>query len=85
MANIMQVNVLEAKNQLSRLIRAATEEGEDVVIAKDGVPMVRLTPIIQAGAARQPGSWADLPPAASDWDSPAENAAVGDLLSGRAI
>lgn len=40
----MQVNILEAKNQLSRLVQAA-QNGEDVVIAKNGVPAVRLTPL----------------------------------------
>ena len=43
----MQVNMLEAKNQLSRLVQAA-ENGEDVVIAKNGVPVVRLTLVCQS-------------------------------------
>ena len=38
------VNVQEAKGQLSRLI-AAAERGDDVVIARAGTPVVRLTPI----------------------------------------
>jgi prevent-host-death family protein len=40
----MKVNMLEAKSQLSRLVKAALE-GEDVVIARDGTPMVRLVPV----------------------------------------
>lgn len=40
----MQVNVLEARNNLSQLITRATE-GEDVVIAKRDVPLVRLVPV----------------------------------------
>ena len=40
----MQVNVLEAKNRLSELLRAV-QRGEEVVIDKDGVPQVRLTPV----------------------------------------
>lgn len=39
-----QVNVHEAKTHLSRLI-AKVIEGEDVVIARDGTPVVRLTPV----------------------------------------
>lgn len=39
----MQVNMLEAKSQLSKLVQAA-QEGEDVVIAKNGVPVARLLP-----------------------------------------
>lgn len=37
----MQVNILEAKNQLSRLVKSA-RTGEDVVIAHRGVPVARL-------------------------------------------
>lgn len=44
----MQVNTLEAKNQLSRLIDAALS-GEDVVIARRGKPAVRLQRIPQDG------------------------------------
>lgn len=40
----MQVNILEAKNQLSKLVKAATS-GEDVIIASNGTPLVRLVPI----------------------------------------
>ena len=40
----MQVNILEAKNRLSELIKAA-QAGEEVVIANRGAPAVRLTPI----------------------------------------
>lgn len=39
----MQVNILEAKNQLSKLIKAA-EAGEEIIIANRGVPKVRLVP-----------------------------------------
>lgn len=39
----MLVNMLEAKSQLSKLVQAA-QDGEDVVIAKNGVPVARLLP-----------------------------------------
>jgi prevent-host-death family protein len=39
-----QVNILDARNNLSRLVSAAGK-GEDVVIARRGLPMVRLVPI----------------------------------------
>ena len=38
------VNVGQAKSELSRLI-ALAEAGEEVEIARDGVPVVRLVPI----------------------------------------
>lgn len=40
------VNVGEAKSQLSRLL-ALAEAGEEVEIARDGVPVVRLVPVRQ--------------------------------------
>jgi len=40
----MQVNILDAKNQLSQLVKAA-QDGEDVVIANRGKPVVRLVRI----------------------------------------
>jgi prevent-host-death family protein len=39
----MKVNILEAKNNLSQLIKSA-QAGEDVVIANRGEPVVRLVP-----------------------------------------
>jgi len=40
----MKVNMLEAKSQLSKLVKAALE-GEEVIIASNGTPMVRLVPL----------------------------------------
>ena len=37
----MQINILDAKNRLSQLVKAA-QDGEDVVIANRGKPVVRL-------------------------------------------
>ncbi len=44
----MKVNMLEAKSQLSRLVKAALA-GEEVVIASNGEPMVRLVPLASKG------------------------------------
>lgn len=52
----MQVNMLEAKNQLSRLVKAA-QAGEEVIIANHGVPAVRLVPIREP---RRTGGWGSL-------------------------
>jgi len=49
----IQVNVQQAKNDLSKLLLAA-EQGEDVVIARAGQPVVRLTPV-QAPPGRRLG------------------------------
>jgi prevent-host-death family protein len=37
----MQVNILEAKNQLSKLVKAAAA-GEEVIIASNGKPVAKL-------------------------------------------
>ncbi|MGQ0735897.1 MAG: type II toxin-antitoxin system Phd/YefM family antitoxin [Acidobacteriota bacterium] len=41
-----QVNLHAAKTSLSRLVDEAVE-GEDIVIAKAGKPMVRLVPVVR--------------------------------------
>ena len=40
----MKVNILEAKNQLSKLVKAAAS-GEEVIIANNGQPVAKLVPI----------------------------------------
>ena len=53
----MQINVREAKTSLSKLLTAA-ERGEEVVIARNGVPVVRLVPIRQTERRELPfGVW----------------------------
>jgi prevent-host-death family protein len=73
--------MLEAKSQLSKLVQAALE-GEDVIIANKGVPVVRLVRIGAQEFARKPGAWAGLPKAKPDWDAPETNAAIADELAG---
>lgn len=56
------VNVHQAKTNLSRLIEEALR-GEEVVIARNGVPAVKLVqiePTRQAKPKRQPGLWVGL-------------------------
>ena len=52
---MMQLNIHEAKAQLSKLI-AAVEQGEDVVIARYGKPVAKLVSIQQSAKPRSPGS-----------------------------
>ncbi len=81
----MQVNMLEAKNQLSKLVEAAMA-GEEVVIANNGHPVVKLVRITQRKPVRKPGAWRNLPPAAEDWDTPTTNRAIAEALtSGRKL
>jgi prevent-host-death family protein len=76
----MLVDMLEAKNQLSRLVQAALA-GEDVIIANKGVPVVRLVKIGVQAFARKPGAWSEPPPAAEDWDAPETNAELAETLT----
>ena len=75
----MKVNMLEAKNQLSRLVKAAVG-GEDVVIANNGKPLVRLVRIARTERLRKPGAWRKLAAASSDWDAPATNRSIARSL-----
>jgi len=74
---VTEVNIHEAKTQLSRLIERAVA-GEDVVIAKAGHPLVRLVrieadrPVL--GSAR--GQFV-LP---AGWDAPLTEGEVNELF-----
>lgn len=57
----MQVNILEAKNQLSRLVRAA-QAGEEVVIAHRGIPAVKLVPVEGLPSEADPIRWLEANP-----------------------
>lgn len=65
------VNMHEAKSQLSRLV-ARAEAGEEVVIARDGRPAVRLTPVraTSTWACRVEGMWRDQVRISDDVDAP---------------
>lgn len=75
----MQVNMLEAKNQLSKLVKAALA-GEDVIIANHGTPVVRLVKLAAQPRTRGYGAWKHLGPLPDDWDSPETNAAIAKLI-----
>lgn len=52
----MQVNILEAKNQLSKLVKAAAA-GREIVIASNGKPMAKL---VAFASPNRLGSWRSL-------------------------
>jgi prevent-host-death family protein len=56
----MQINILEAKNRLSELIRSV-QAGEEVVIANRGEPVARLLPAHPASTGQaEPGTAAAI-------------------------
>lgn len=61
-----QVNVYEAKTQLSRLLERV-EAGEVIVIAHAGRPIARLVPYTHS-AERHPGAWRGQVRIAEDFD-----------------
>jgi len=79
----MQVNVHEAKSQLSRLLELV-EEGETVVIARHGQPVAELVPARRTtgfpfGLARKE----PLVPAGDDWWQPMSDTEAEDWIEGR--
>jgi prevent-host-death family protein len=63
-------NVAEAKAQFSTLVRKALQ-GEEVVIARDHKPLVRLVPV--AVPVRTPGSAKGRVTVAADFDAPLDD------------
>ena len=53
---MVQVNIGEAKTQLSRLLKLV-EAGEEVVIARNGVPVARLVAVPRKARKPQPDQW----------------------------
>ncbi len=64
-----QVNLYEAKTQLSRLVERAAA-GEEIVIAKGGRPLARLVPLATRTAPREFGFLAGQVWVGPDFDDP---------------
>lgn len=70
MAKSRQVNVHEAKTQLSRLL-AEVEQGGEVVVARDGRPVARLIRYTAPAARKlRTGDWTGRVWIAPDFDAP---------------
>jgi prevent-host-death family protein len=65
----MKVNMHQAKTRLSELV-AAAEAGEEVFIARDGVPAVRLVPVLVEHAPVRLGILAGQIEVGEDFDDP---------------
>jgi prevent-host-death family protein len=62
-------NVHQAKTHLSELLERVAD-GEDVVIARAGVPVARLVPVVLPDAARPLGTEKGRLVVADDFDAP---------------
>lgn len=65
---MIEVNIHEAKTHLSRLV-AKVEQGEEVVIARNGEPVARLVPV-ERRRRRVLGKYAGAVVIADDFDAP---------------
>lgn len=64
-------NIHEAKTRLSRLIERA-QAGEEVIIAKAGIPVAKLIRYDEEDAPRQPGFWRGEVRISDDFDELSE-------------
>ncbi|MGK7867981.1 type II toxin-antitoxin system Phd/YefM family antitoxin [Falsiroseomonas sp. E2-1-a20] len=64
-----QVNLYEAKTQLSRLVDRAAA-GEEIIIAKGGRPLARLVPLAVRTQPRELGFLGDEVWVGPDFDAP---------------
>ncbi len=70
-----QVNVHEAKTNLSRLLDEVGS-GAEIVIAKAGKPVAQLVPVRAAGVPRKPGFLKGRITIAEDFDAPLPDAVL---------
>ena len=75
----MEINIHQAKTHLSRLIEQAVA-GEEVIIAKAGRPLVRLTRIDSERPAL--GSASGLIRFERGWDAPLSDEDMGRVFGG---
>ena len=77
----MQVNVLEAKTDFSKLLRLV-EYGreESITIARNGKPVAKIVPYEATPASRRIGAWKGKFKAPEDFD--AANEEIAAMLTG---
>ena len=74
MRPVRQVNVHQAKTELSRLL-LDVERGHEVIIARNGTPVARLVPFLTVGAKRlSTDTWKGRIQMAADFDAPLTDA-----------
>lgn len=67
-----QYNIAEAKSRFSELVKLALL-GEEVVIARDNKPLLKLTPVNEVRKLRMPGSAKGEISVSPDFDEPLED------------
>ena len=78
MAPTKQVNVHQAKTELSKLL-VAVEAGDEVVIARSGTPVAKLVPFPRPGARRlRVDTWKGRIRMSPDFDAPLNEGELRD-------
>ena len=65
----MQMNIHEAKTHFSKLVNHALK-GDEVIIARDGKPLIRLVPYAKEVPVRHGGQFKGLIEISDDFDAP---------------
>lgn len=73
----MIVNVHEAKTQLSKLLKRIETHGEGIVIARDGVSVARLVPMVEKKVVWPFGMDRGRVQIADDFDAPMSEEDLG--------
>jgi prevent-host-death family protein len=77
----MKVNIHQAKTHLSRILQRVAQ-GEEVIIARAGVPVARLVPARAEGSPRPLGMDRDSIYIADDFDAPLPADLLASFLGG---
>lgn len=65
----MLINIHEAKTHFSKFINQALK-GDEIIIARDGKPLIRLVPYTEEITARKGGQFNGLIEISDDFDAP---------------
>jgi len=77
----LQVNIHEAKTHLSQLLNQV-RQGEEIIIARDGIPVARLIPMENQLTRRAPGTARGKIVISADFDAPLPESCLGEFEMG---
>ena len=81
---MMQVNILEAKTDFSKLIRLLESKREDcITVARNGKPVAKITLVHETPVSKRIGVAKGKFSVKGDFD--ADNQEIADMLSGGAL
>lgn len=77
----MVINIHKAKTNLSKFIKHALK-GEEVIIARDGKPLIKLVPYFESEQIRKGGQFKGLIHFSEDFDAPLPEEILKNFLRG---